>query len=384
MTTTETALSGKVRDLITREIGAGQQIGTQVAAYHRGEMIVDAWAGTMGPDDSRPAEADSLFFSFSTTKGVAATALHILADRGVIEYEQPVAKYWPEFAAQGKAKVTVAQAMSHQAGLHTTPPMEITLDWEAALDYVANLAPAWEPGTATGYHATTFGWIVGGIIRGATGYHLKEVIAEEIAAPLGVATEMYVGIPDGIEERLTTLKPTPPPPPGAPNLRALLPADHDFFKAMPMDDPIDMNAMNVRKACVPAWNGHFTARALAKMYAALANGGQVAGTRLVSPERIGKMSAIQTELGDRVLTFPIPKSIGYWNGGSWAMGGNPSFLGPRRTAFGHPGMGGSMAFADPEVGLSIAVTLNQMGPGLFGDGPGFRICNLIRDELGLN
>ncbi|MEP6871643.1 MAG: serine hydrolase domain-containing protein [Anaerolineaceae bacterium] len=385
MTTTENAINAKVHALITRQVAEGKQLGVQVAAYRHGEMIVDAWTGAFGPGDDRPVKADTLFNCFSTTKGVAATALHILADRGEIAYDAPVAKYWPEFAANGKAGVTVAQAMSHQAGLHTTPPMEITLNWEAALDYVANLEPAWAPGTATGYHATTFGFIVGGIVRGATGRHLKDVIAEEIAAPLGVPAEMYVGIPDGIEDRLATLQPPPRSDPSAPNPLSMLPKDHDFFKAMPQDSDsaIDANAMNVRKACVPAWNGHFTARALARMYGALANGGRVDGARLVSKERIAKMSAIQTEQADRVIFMPIPKSIGFFNGGVWAMG-KPGVNGPRRTSFGHSGLGGSTAFADPEVGLSVAVTLNKMQGTLQAEGPTYEICYLIREELGLN
>ncbi|MGE3073454.1 MAG: serine hydrolase domain-containing protein [Dehalococcoidia bacterium] len=153
MTTTETALNETVHQLLLDQIKRQTQLGTQVAAYKDGELIVDAWAGEMGPEDARPVQADSLFLSFSTTKGVAATALHILADRGVIDYDAPVAKYWPEFAANGKGNVTVAQAMSHQAGLHAAPPNDVSLDWDRAIDFIANGVPAWEPGTATGYHA---------------------------------------------------------------------------------------------------------------------------------------------------------------------------------------------------------------------------------------
>lgn len=383
MTTTETALNGKVHDLLEQQIAGGQQLGVQVAAYQNGKQIVDTWAGTMGPDDDRPVQADTLFNSFSTTKGVAATALHILADRGIIDYDTPVAKYWPEFAANGKANVTVKQAMSHQAGLHTAPPADVILDWDRAIDYIANLTPAWEPGTATGYHALTFAWVVGGIVQGASGRHIKEVIATEIAAPLGVSTEMYVGIPDGIEERLASLQTAAPPPPGTPSPMAALPPDHDFFKAMPVNSGINFNDMTVRKACIPSANGHFNARSLARMYAALANGGEIDGVRLMSPERIGLMTTLQTEAPDRVLFMALPKSIGYFHGGNWAMG-QTSTMGPRKTAFGHPGAGGSIAFADPEVRLSVAVTINKMQNSLQGEGPTEAICRLIRTELGVN
>ena len=384
MTTTETKLNSTIHELIQKQVADGRQIGVQVAAYRNGELIVDTWTGTMGPDDDRPVQADTLFNCFSTTtKGVAATALHILADRGIIEYDAPVAKYWPEFAANGKDKVTVAQAMSHQAGLHAAPSKEITLDWDRAIDYIANGVPAWEPGTATGYHALTYAWVVGGIVQGASGRHIKEVIATEIAAPLGVSTEMYVGIPDGVEDRLATLKQPDPPPADAPNPMAALPPDHDFFKAMPPNSGLDFNDMDVRKACIPSANGHFNARSLARMYGALANGGEIDGVRLVSKERIALMSAIQVEQADRVIFLPIPKSIGFFNGGNWAMG-QVGATGPRRTAFGHPGAGGSIAFADPEVGLGVAVTLNKMAGTLQAEGTTEEICRVIRTELGVN
>jgi CubicO group peptidase (beta-lactamase class C family) len=383
----DTVLNAQVQQLIDGEVAAGRHLGLQVAAYKDGRCIVDTWAGTLGRDDTRPVQPDSLFSSFSTTKGVAATALHILADRGQIAYDAPVATYWPAFAANGKASITVAQAMSHQAGLHTTPtPLrDYILDWERALDHIAGLTPAWEPGTATGYHAITYGWIVGGIVQGASGRHIRDVIAEEIAAPLGVAAEMYVGIPADVTDRLATLESMPSPPPNAPNPLAALPPDHDLFKAMPPTSPVEWNDMAVRRACLPSANGHFTARALARMYGALANGGAIDGVRLVSPERIDEMYRLQTESPDRVIpgALPIPKGIGYWLGGAWAPGGAPSFMGGRRTAFGHPGAGGSAAWADPEVGLSVAVTLNKMQPDMLGGGIAFQVGDLIRRGLGL-
>jgi CubicO group peptidase (beta-lactamase class C family) len=254
--------------------------------------------------------------------------------------------------------------------------VEHLLDWQAGLDWVANGTPAWEPGTATGYHAITYAWVVGGIVQGATGRHIKNVIREEIAVPLGVGDEMFCGIPDGVEDRLATLQ-------GSTGGAAMpIPPDHDFFKAMPQSLGWTLyNDMRVRQACLPSANGHFSAHALAKMYGALANGGAIDGVRLVSEERIGQMQQILTEETDRVLMMPIPKGIGFMFGG--AATGVTGVFGPRRTAFGHSGAGGSTAFADPEVGLSIAVTLNQMQTSLQGEGPTFEICDLIRRELGV-
>ncbi|HEY4668194.1 MAG TPA: serine hydrolase domain-containing protein [Tepidiformaceae bacterium] len=386
MTTVQSSVNQAVQQLIDRQVAEGIHRGVQVCAYKDGERIVDAWAGVMGPDDPRPVQPDTLFSSFSTTKGVAATALHILADRGIIDYDAPVAKYWPEFAAKGKGNITVAQAMSHQAGLHYLPrPLtaDFVCDWEGGLRYIAEGEPAWEPGTATGYHALTYAWVVGGIVQHASGRHIKDVIQEEIARPLGVTGEMYVGIPQGVEDRLATLESqsdrsaaTPFP----------IPPDHDWFKAMPPDMEFTFNDMRIRQACLPSANGHFTARALARMYGALANGGEIDGVRLVSPERIPQMQRIMTAEPDRVLIMPMRKGIGFFMGGAinTPMGAYVGATGPRQTAFGHAGAGGSIAFADPEVGLSFAMTLNKMQPALQGEGPAADLANLVRRELGVD
>ena len=378
-------LNARVHELLQAAIADGRHRGLQAAACKDGELVVDAWAGTMGPGDDRPVQGDSLFSSYSTTKGVAAAALHVLADRGLVQYDVPVAKYWSAFAASGKADITVAQAMSHQAGLHTTPrPVRpYVLDWQKGLDYIAGLAPAWTPGTATGYHALTYGWIAGGIVEGASGRSFKDVLEEDLARPLGVSGELYVGIPEGVDHRLTTLQEPPPPPPGTPDPIASLSPDDDYFKAMGATPSLDLNDREVRRACLPSANGHFTARALARLYGALACGGEIGGVRLVSKERIAEMQRVQTEAPDRVLFgLKIPKGIGFWLGGLWSPRGQPSFMGARRTAFGHPGRGGSAAWADPDVGLSFAVTVNKLQPTIFGGGIAFDVGELIREELG--
>ncbi|HXH21356.1 MAG TPA: serine hydrolase domain-containing protein [Dehalococcoidia bacterium] len=381
-------LNQKVRELLEGQVKSGRQIGTQVAAYRYGKLLVDAWAGTMGPRDPRPVQADTLFPSFSTTKGVAATALHVLADRGVIDYEAPVAKYWPAFAQNGKERITVSQAMSHQAGLHAMPrPMraDFVCDWSAGLRWMEESAPAWEPGTATGYHAITWAWIAGGIIQYASGRHVSEVVEEEIARPLGVSGDMYIGVPAGVEPRLASLLEAGPVVEAAAAQRAGVTPDSDFARAMPTDHDFSWNDMRLRQACVPSANGHFTARALARMYGALANGGEIDGVRLVTPERVREMQRIVTNAPDRVLLgWPLRKGIGYFMGGK--TNGVHGAMGPRETAFGHPGAGGSVAFADPEVGLSIAVTINRMYQEMVDPGPdpAFEVCELIRNELGVN
>ena len=375
---TSTKANESVQALIERQVSEGRQIGVQVCAYKDGKVVVDAVAGQMGPDDPRPVQRDSLFLSFSMTKGPSALVLHQLADRGLLDYDAPVAKYWPAFGKNAKQKITVAQAMSHQAGLHAMPepfaPEHIT-DWDAGIRRMEEGVPAYEPGTSTGYHAVTYGWIVGGIVAGVTGRHIKEVIRDNIATPLGIADEFFVGIPDGVEERLTTLKLI--------NFGEGLglPPDHDFFKAMPADMWQHFNSMPIRQACLPSGNGHFTARALARMYAALAGDGSLDGARLVTKDRIPLMNRILTEEVDRVTLAPMKKGVGFMMGGDSA--GVRTAMGPRRTAYGHGGAGSSIAFADPEAGLSIAVTLNKMQTPLPGEGTTIEICDLIRSELGV-
>lgn len=374
----DTAVNAKVQQLIDRQVAEGRQIGVQVAAYHEGKLVVDAVAGTRGPADSRPLQADDLILCFSVTKGVAATALHILADRGLIEYDVPVTKYWPAFGQHGKERLTVAQAMSHQAGLHYLPEpvmLEHLTDWDAGIRRMEQGVPAWDPGTATGYHAVTYAWIVGGIVQGATGRHIKDVIREEIAEPLGIADSMFVGLPDGLEDRLTTIE-IHPAGEGLP-----IEPDHDFYKAMPVPIWQHFNGMPIRKACLPSANGHFSARALARMYAALANGGELDGVRLVSKQRLPHMQRLMTEEPDRVLLSPIRKGIGFFLGGE--VGGFPNAMGPRKSAIGHSGAGGPLGFADPDVNLAVGITSNKMQYPAPGEGVTLEICDAIRNELGL-
>jgi CubicO group peptidase (beta-lactamase class C family) len=376
------ALNRKVDELIAKQQAEGSTLGIQVCAYLNGEKVVDTWSGPMGPEDDRPVGPDTLFSSFSTTKGPAAACLHLLADRGLIDYEAPVAKYWPAFAAHGKENITVAQAMSHQAGLHAAPKhldAAFVQDWEGALNWLAAQKPAWEPGTATGYHALTYAWVVGGIVQGASGRHIAEVLRTEIAEPLGIADEMFMGVPDEALDRCATLTPFERNEGMAAQMQ--LPPDHPMFQAMPPANPLNYNSREIRQACLPSANGHFTARALARMYGALANGGEIDGVRIVSEERIPHMYRFMTGEPDKVIIMPLRKGIGFFLGGD--IGGVSGAQGPRKSAFGHAGAGGSVAFADPEVGMSVAVTLNKMLNSLQAEGPATQIANLIRSELGL-
>lgn len=373
-----------VFDLLQTQISQGHQIGVQVCAHLHGEKIVDVAAGTMGPDDDRPVQPNSLFLSFSSTKGPTALLIHQLADSGQLDYDKPVADYWPEFAQNGKEQITVAQAMSHQSGLHALPkPFELShlTDWDAGIERMENGVPAWEPGTATGYHAVTYGLLAGGIIAGVTGRHIQDVFRTEIAEPLGVQDEFFLGIPadSAVEERLTTLDIV------AAGDGLPIPEDAPFYEAMPKQMWPYFNDLEIRQACMPGANGHFSARALSRMYGALANGGTIDGVSIVSPGRIAEMQKMQVDSVDRVLGTPIRKNTGFFLGGlgpdlKGELVHGP--IGPNESAFGHTGAGGSVGFADPESGLGAAITLNKMSYPVPGEGVTLEICDLLRSLIG--
>ncbi|WP_328929891.1 beta-lactamase family protein [Streptomyces sp. NBC_00190] len=368
-----TDVQARVQKAIDRLVETGQETGIQTAAYLHGFQIVDAWAGTADPGSGRRVDGDSLFHSFSTGKGVTATVVHVLAEQGLIDYDTPIAYYWPEFAARGKQNTTVRHALTHSVGVPQMPvdvTAEDLCDWDAMCTAVADREPLWEPGTATGYHAWTFGWILGETIRRATGRTISQVLREDIARPLGVADSLFFGVSEDAAPRLATLLEG-----NWETMLSTLPASWPFFRAIPNRDVWPTATLGNRpdylRADIPA-GGTMTARAAARMYAALI--GEVDGVRLISPERLTQVSAVATEQSDRMFGHPVPKGLGYFLGLP-EMGGH-------RTAFGMHGSGGSIAFADPEHGLAFALTHNRLtgGPD---DVAAQTVADEIRAALGI-
>lgn len=365
-----------VQALLEELTGDGTELGLQAVAYHNGEIAIDAFAGTADRATGRPVDGDTLFTSFSTTKGITATCMHLLAERGQLDYDAPIVRYWPEFGANGKQKATVRDALTHRAGVPQMPPgatPEDLCDWDGICAAIAALPPLWEPGTGTGYHAYTFGWILGEILRRIDGRPIGAFVQEEICAPLN-APDLYVGIPDAVEARVATLE-NAPPPEGAPQP----PADALIFLAIPPQlgtGGAVFNRADVRRAAIPAAGGIMNARSLARHYAALI--GEVDGVRLLPAERIAIATALQTSEQDRVIGFPVRKGLGYF------LGGPLSPMSERESAFGHPGAGGSIGFADPEQGLAVGITKNTMRNSLDPtQATAYRVAQRIREALGI-
>jgi CubicO group peptidase (beta-lactamase class C family) len=334
-------MGGVLADLVA----SGAELGLQLAAYRRGELVVDTWAGVSDRMSGRPVDGDTLFTVFSTSKGIAATCAHLLAERGQLDYDAPIARYWPEFAQNGKARATVRDALSHRVGVPRLPAgvtPEQLCDWDGMCAFLAAEAPAWEPGTRSGYHALTYGWLVGELVRRADGRPIAELVRDELCRPLG-SPDFYFGIPDAVEPRVATLEWAPEPPAVTPEPGSLL------ERAIP-DGSLDwFNRPDVRRAAIPGGGGITSARWLARHYAALI--GPVDGVRLLPAERVAAATRLQTEEIDLVAGGVPRRALGY------GLGGLPdSPLGPRATAFGHGGAGGSLGFADPERGLAVGFT----------------------------
>ncbi|OLT11386.1 serine hydrolase [Pseudonocardia sp. CNS-139] len=348
-----------VQAVLDELVSSGAERGVQAAVHRGGELLVDAVAGVADPATGRPMTPDTPVFVTSTGKGVTATVVHVLAERGVLDYPTRIADLWPEFAAHGKDRATVADALTHAVGVPGLPA-DITpdafLDWDAMCALVAGARPWWEPGTATGYHAQTFGWIVGEIVRRASGRRISEVLRDEVAGPLGVAGELFLGVPAAQLPRLARLE-DPPPAPAGPGFAMPSPpgAQEGWVWAPPAVLPTAEygNRADLLTTDVPA-GGTMTARAVSRMYAALLH--DVDGVRLVGPQRLRAVTAVAVSGPDAVLGNPASWGLGY------AVGGPGPFDGP--TVFGMAGSGGTAAYADTATGLSVAVTKNRT---TFGD-----------------
>lgn len=373
-----TTLNDIVQQLLDTLVASGEEVGLQVAAYIDGELVVDAWAGIADETTGRPVTGETLFTSWSTTKGFAATCLHILADRGQVDYDTPIATYWPEFAANGKAAITVRHALTHTAGIPQMPvgvTPEMMTDWNAMCAAIATHEPLWPPGTKVGYHAWTFGWLIGELVHRVDGRALAQFAQEELCRPLGI-TDFYLGIPDEVAERVAPLRQESDP------LAHLAPSDVTLQIMPPQVTHADVvNRPEFRRASIPGGGGIMSARAIARHYAMLAGHGMVNGLRLLSPQRIDLIRTCQTCGIPGFLGGVSRFGLGYGLGGDMAEGADIA-MGRSGGEFGHGGNGGSLGFADPAHKFSFGLTKNLMR---YWDAPqkstAYRVAEAIRSQL---
>ncbi len=367
-------MNDEIHQIIQDLVVSGQEVGLQVAAYVDGQLVVDTWAGVADEATGRPVDGETLFTSWSTTKGFVATCAHILAERGVLDYDRPIAYYWPEFAAHGKGAATVRHALTHSVGVPQLPPQttpELICDWDGMCAAIADLEPLWAPGTKVGYHAWTFGWIIGEIVRRASGRPLAQVAREDLCRPLGI-NSFFLGIPDEVESRVAPLGEEPPVERSALGQRAMPPG---------LMSAATVNRPDVRRAAVPGAGGIMNARAIARHYAMLAEGGALDGVRVLSARQVALASALQIDERDEVNGGPTRRALGYMLGGAEAEGGAPA-MGPSVTAFGHNGHGGSLGFADPQRRLGFGLTKNLLKAGLkWNQTAAFQVTEAIRLRL---
>jgi CubicO group peptidase (beta-lactamase class C family) len=364
-----------VRLFLERCVAGGEEIGLQVAAYHRGRLVIDAWAGFADGPAGRKVDGETLFTVFSTTKGIICAAIHMLADRGALSYDDPVARFWPAFAARGKAGITVRQVLDHSAGVPQMPEGATAsdiCDWDRICAAIAGLDPLWEPGTKTGYHAYTIGWILGEVVRRVDGRPAARFVKEEICEPLRLKN-LFLGIPKEAESRVASLVDAPPPEEASAPLPLL-------EKAIPPHLPAGASLFNqpdVRRASIPGAGGIMNARDLARFYASLATG--VDGIRLLPPERVALMGQEQRRDMDQVLGLEIRKGMGYFLPGPNAE----SIIGPPGT-FGHPGAGGSVGYADPKDGLAVGLAKTLLvSPADRWSATDVKVTRKVREVLGL-
>lgn len=344
----------RVQEGIDDLVASGTERGLQVAVYADGELVVDAVAGVADPDSGRPVTSGTPFFSYSIGKGVTATAVHVLAEQGVLRYDTTIADVWPEFAVNGKSAITLAHALSQSAGVPGLPS-DITIDdlpdWDRMCAVVADETPWWEAATDIGYHAITFGFIVGEFVRRITGRRISEIARDHVAAPLGIERELMLAVPADDLDRLAVNEDAPPDGDG--QEWGDIPADAPMFRIGPWEATSAAygNRADVRQADIPA-GGTVTARGVARMYAALL--GPVDGFRLISPERLAQVSSVVAEGADRVFGMPTAWGLGYSIGRFLA-----DAPGTQRY-FGVGGAGGSHAYADRRTGMSVAITKNRL------------------------
>ncbi len=349
----------RVATVLAGHIDDGLDVGASVAVAIDGELVVDLWGGHQDAERARPWERDTIVNVFSTTKTMTALCALMLADRGELDLHAPVARYWPEFAAAGKESIEVRHLLGHTAGLSgwDEPLHSIDLaDWERCTSLLAAQAPWWTPGTASGYHAITQGYLIGEVVRRITGLSIGRFFAQAVAEPLGA--DFHIGLAPEHDRRFAPLIPPPPVDLAAAGFSELA------VKSL-TNPPVTGDLTREewwRRAEIPAANGHGNARSVAQIQSVIACGGEARGTRLLSSAGVEALFEEQSNGQDLVLGVPLRFGIGY------GLASETMPMGPRSCAWG--GYGGSLVINDLDARITIAYVMNRMEPGLLGDNRG--------------
>jgi CubicO group peptidase (beta-lactamase class C family) len=356
-----------VKDVLAASIESGTDIGASFAAYINGERVVDIWAGHLDLEQSKPWQEDTLVNVYSTTKTMSFLCAMLLAEQGRLDFEANVSDYWPEFAQNGKESIKVWHLMNHAAGLSgTDEPLEgeDLYDWAKVISALEQQAPWWEPGSATGYHALTQGYLIGEVVRRITGKSIGQFFGSEIAGPL--QADFYIGVPESEFPRIGDLF-----PPGG-DAALGQGGDSDTIAARtfryPATTALTSRTTGWRTAEIPAANGHGNARSVAKIHSVLANKGQSHGVRLFSEDLARQVMDVRIEGTDMALGVPMAFGLGFGVNTAKLLSPNPN------TCF-WGGWGGSLALIDQDAGMSMSYVMNKMDVGLTGD---VRSYNLVQ------
>ncbi|HKC50501.1 MAG TPA: serine hydrolase domain-containing protein [Myxococcota bacterium] len=376
-------------DEFQKNFAARGEVGASVCVTLAGRTVVDLWGGLARPAENVPWSRDTVSIVFSCTKGATAICAHVLASRGQLDLEAPVAEYWPEFARKGKERATVRMMLDHSVGL---PAFKTPLrhggctDWNYMVEMLADEAPFWEPGTRNGYHMINFGWTVGELVRRVSGKSLGAFFRDEVATPLGV--EFHIGAPESVEARIAPVLmylPKPGDPLSEFMQRMMLDPKSTQALSLLNSGGFDPNSRECHAAEIGGAGGISNARGLAGIYAPLANGGSLGKLKLVEASHLPRMSEVAVATNeDATLLIPSRFALGFMK----SMDNRRRARGDRDSAvlssaaFGHVGAGGSIGFADPVEGLSFGYSMNQMGPGILLNDRGQSLVDAAYRTLG--
>ncbi|MEI7593009.1 MAG: serine hydrolase domain-containing protein [Actinomycetes bacterium] len=369
-----------VRDAFAANFANGSEVGAAFSAYHRGVKVVDLWGGVADPETGALWQENSMILVFSTTKGATALCANLLAERGELDVNAPVAKYWPEFGAAGKQDIPVSYLLSHQSGLawiDGSMSFEDALAWDPVVERLAAESPKWEPGSAQGYHAVTYGWLVGEVVKRISGKSLGTFFHDEVSAPLGL--HWYIGLPEAHDHRVVPLIVIEAPTDEA--VKAMMEQftgpETNLGKALSapggaFSDVTVFNSRAVRAAEIPAANGIADARSIARMYASMV--GEVDGIRILGPDQV-KQASTQLTSGPNIVLMDMDVQFGL------GFMVPSSIITNRPRSFGHYGAGGSMGWADPDAEIGFGYVMNRMDIGMAGDTRSASLMSAVYDSI---